>query len=73
MSTLTLRIENMHCGSCVRRVTQTLNSVPGTHAQEVRIGSARVAIEAAPETTLQALANAGYPAQLEPGGEPSGE
>jgi cation transport ATPase len=32
----------MHCGSCVRRVTQTLNAQPGTHAEEVRVGAARI-------------------------------
>lgn len=68
MSVLVLRIENMHCGACVRRVTQTLNALPGTHAQEVRIGSARVATQETVEQALQALANAGYPAQVESAG-----
>ncbi|MGC9198349.1 MAG: heavy-metal-associated domain-containing protein [Acidobacteriaceae bacterium] len=66
MSTLTLRIENMHCGSCIRHVTQTLNALPGTHADEVRIGSARVTTTAEPETLQQALTTAGYPTLVEP-------
>lgn len=68
MSTLNLRIENMHCGSCVRRVSQTLNSLPATHAEEVRLGSARIATEGEPEAALQALADAGYPAHIESAG-----
>lgn len=63
MANIALKIEKMHCGSCVRRVTQTLNAVPGTHADEVAIGSARVTTESAPGVLLQALEAAGFPAQ----------
>jgi copper chaperone len=65
MSTLTLRIDNMHCGSCIRRVTMALNGLPQTHAEEVRVGSARIVTEAAPEEIQQALTAAGYPATVE--------
>ncbi len=58
----------MHCGSCIRRVTQTLNALPGTHAEEVRIGSARITTSAEPEQIQQALTAAGYPAFAEPAG-----
>jgi copper chaperone CopZ len=68
MSTLTLRIDNMHCGSCIRRVTQTLNALPGTQAEEVRVGSARIHTSAAPEQIQQALTAAGYPAFVESAG-----
>jgi len=68
MSTLTLRIDNMHCGSCIRRVTQTLNALPGTHAQEVRVGSARIQTDAAPDQIQQALTAAGYPTFVESAG-----
>ncbi len=68
MSTLVLRIENMHCGSCIRRVTQTLNALPGTHAQEVRVGSARIQTEAAPNQVQHALTTAGYPSFIESAG-----
>lgn len=63
MVTVTLKIEKMHCGACVRRVTQTLNTLPGTHADEVAIGSARVTTDASPSDLLQALGAAGFPAQ----------
>jgi copper chaperone CopZ len=66
MSTLNLVIENMHCGACVRRVAQTLNALPSTHAEEVRVGAARIATEAAPTQIEEALRAAGYPAHIEP-------
>lgn len=65
MATLNLSIENMHCGACVRRVTQTLNSLPGTHAEEVQIGTARVSSEAEPKQIEEALRTAGYPAHIQ--------
>jgi copper chaperone len=55
----------MHCGSCIRRVTMALNGLPKTHAEEVRVGSARIVTEAAPEVIQQALTAAGYPAIVE--------
>lgn len=65
MAIVTLQIENMHCGSCVRRVTQVLNALPGTHAEEVRVGAARVATEAPAAELAAALAGAGFPARAE--------
>jgi len=65
MAVLTLRIENMHCGACVRRVTAALNRLPGTQAEEVRVGSARVATTAPPAQLQEALSSAGFPAQVE--------
>jgi copper chaperone CopZ len=64
MATLNLIIENMHCGACVRRVTQTLNALPDTHAEEVRVGGARVQTEADPKQIEESLRNAGYPAHV---------
>jgi copper chaperone CopZ len=61
----TLRIENMHCGACIRRVTQTLQGVPGTQVEDVQIGGAHVESTAEPGVILAALAKAGYPAHLE--------
>jgi copper chaperone len=71
MSEFTLRIENMHCGSCVRRVSGLLASAGGGSAlevKEVRIGAARVLSNGGAEPVqlaLVALGNAGYPAHLE--------
>jgi len=63
-----LRIDGMHCGSCVRRVTQALAATEGVKVEEVLIGTARLnAAETAPvELAIAALAKSGFPAHLEP-------
>ena len=35
-----LQIDGMHCGSCVRRVTQALQQVPGATVDVVDVGHA---------------------------------
>jgi copper chaperone CopZ len=65
MNTLDLTIENMHCSSCVRRVMQVINALPGTHAEEVRVGAARVTTEADPAQIEESLRDAGYPAHVQ--------
>ena len=67
MATIALQIEKMHCGACVRRVTQTLNALAQTHAEGVQIGAARVITEAPVTVLTQALEAAGFPAQVAPG------
>jgi len=64
MATLNFVIENMHCTSCVRQVMQTINALPGTHAEEVRVGAARVSTEADPAQIEDALRNIGYPSHV---------
>ncbi len=64
MPNLQLEIEKMHCGACVRRVTQTLNALPATHASSVQIGGASVETEADPTSVVQALGAAGFPARV---------
>lgn len=64
MPVLELQIEKMHCGACVRRVTQTLNGLPGTHAESVQVGAAKVTSDSDPDRILSALDAAGYPARL---------
>ena len=68
MAVLTLQLENMHCGSCVRRVTQVLNALPETQANEVQVGMARVTTSAAPAVLQEALSSAGFPARVESSG-----
>jgi copper chaperone CopZ len=68
MSEFTLRIDGMHCGSCVRRVSQALAATEGLVVEEVRVGAARLAsaTEPAPvENAIAALAKAGYAAHLD--------
>jgi copper chaperone CopZ len=71
MAEFTLRIDGMHCGSCIRRVSQALASAQGVEVKEVRLGAARLNTgkdveDAAPvDLAIAALAKAGYRAQLE--------
>ena len=68
MSEFTLRIDNMHCGSCVRRVTQALAATPGIQVQEVLVGKATLTTTENPapiDLAVAALVKAGYPARLE--------
>lgn len=68
MAEFTLHIDGMHCGSCVRRVTQALSSVAGARVEEVRIGAARLNMpEDNPnvDAAIASLAKAGYTARLE--------
>ena len=65
----------MHCGACIRRVTQSLGAVPGAEVEEVRLGAARVQVpDIGNAQTSQAeisdaliagLAKAGFAAQIE--------
>ena len=68
MAEFILRIDGMHCGSCVRRVTQALNSAGGVEVEEVRIGAARLKSpenEPSVDAAITALAKAGFTARLE--------
>ena len=67
MKEITLRIDGMHCGACIRRVTQALQSVNGAEVEEVRLGAARVKLtEASDESALLAsVAKAGFSAHQE--------
>lgn len=67
MAQVVLRIDGMHCGSCIRRVTQALRSVSGVKAEEVRVGAARLEIQdsANTEAAIAAVSKAGYSAYQE--------
>ena len=68
MAEFTLRIDGMHCGSCVRRVTQALSTTTGVEVKEVRIGAARLQSmddDAPLDAAIASLARAGYSARLE--------
>ncbi|HEY2861673.1 MAG TPA: heavy-metal-associated domain-containing protein [Terracidiphilus sp.] len=71
MSEFTLHIEGMHCGSCVRRVSQVLAQTPGLDVKEVQIGAARLRSDQDPlpvDRAIAALAAAGYRAHPDPVG-----
>lgn len=68
MAEFTLHIDGMHCGSCIRRITQALSSTEGVQVEEVRIGAARLKSsgENPPiDAAIAALAKAGYTAHRE--------
>ena len=68
MAEFTLKIDGMHCGSCVRRVSQTLAATEGMVVNEVRLGAARVTSPRDPapvNLAIAALAKAGYTAHLD--------
>ncbi|MGA2349918.1 MAG: heavy-metal-associated domain-containing protein [Terracidiphilus sp.] len=68
MAEYRLRIDGMHCGACVRRVTQALTSVEGIVVNDVRVGEVRLSATDEPatiEVVIAALGKAGYAAQLE--------
>jgi len=68
MPELTLKIDGMHCASCVRRVSQALASVPGVVVNDVRVGEARLAALQVPppvDQVVDAIAKAGFAAHLE--------
>ena len=68
MSEFTLKIDGMHCGACVRRVTQALTAVEGVVVNEVSVGSARLSTDLASapvDLAVAALAKVGFAAHLE--------
>jgi len=68
MQEFMLRIDGMHCGSCVRRVTQALASVEGVAIIDVSVGAARLTSGKNPapiDLAVAALAKAGFTAHLE--------
>ena len=67
MAEIDLVIEGMHCGACVRRVSQALGTTEGLSVGEVRVGAARVTATDASsgtEAAVAALAKIGFKAHI---------
>ena len=63
---VTLRIDGMHCGSCIRRVTQAIGQAGPFEVKEVRLGAARFSAAAgSEEAAVSALAKAGFAARVD--------
>lgn len=63
MKHVTLHIEGMSCGHCLKAVTQALAGVAGTAVQSVRIGRAEVDLPAdgpVSDDLVTAVEEAGY-------------
>ena len=67
MAEFTLHIDGMHCGSCIRRVTQALTATEGLKVEEVRLGAARLSApsKAPVDLAIATLTKAGYTAHVE--------
>jgi len=65
--TLTLSIEGMHCGACVRRATTTLQGVAGVELDSVDVGLAKMKFnpeQATGEEITGALDRIGFTAHI---------
>ena len=65
--TLKFSIEGMHCGACVRRVTNALQAIPGVQVNSVQVGSAELEFNPAattPETIAAAVNGIGFTAKV---------
>lgn len=63
MERVSLTIEGMSCGHCVRAVDQALKGLPGVQVEQVEVGSAIVAYDPAsitPAQIEQAVSEEGY-------------
>jgi len=68
MAEFKLKIDGMHCGSCVRRVSQALSGTAGLVVDEVTVGTAKVTSAQDPppvDLAIAAVAKAGFTAHLE--------
>ena len=63
--TITLQIDGMSCGHCIRAVTNTLSSVEGVQVRSVAVGTAQIQANdgRAAKQALAALEAAGYQAR----------
>ncbi|GJH43699.1 heavy-metal-associated domain-containing protein [Pasteurella canis] len=68
MQKVTLKIEGMHCGGCVKSVTRILQELDGVEIAEVNLESANAEVTFEPsqvsiEELIEAVENAGFEAQ----------
>ena len=63
--TITLQIDGMSCGHCIRAVTNALSSVPGVQVRSVAVGTAQIQANdgRAAKQAVAALEAAGYSAR----------
>jgi copper chaperone len=64
---LSLSIDGMHCGACVRRVTEALQRTAGVQLGVVEIGSAQMAFDSAEtsaEKIVAAVNSIGFQARI---------
>ena len=68
MNTVELTVDGMTCNSCVTRVRRALESIEGVATVAVDLGAGRARVEGtfgpSASALINALTDAGYPAQL---------
>lgn len=71
MNSLTLAIEGMTCGHCVKTVRAALASIDGIQVTQLAIGSATIQVDetatsadAVAAAAVAAVSDAGYPARI---------
>ncbi|WP_413731830.1 heavy-metal-associated domain-containing protein [Sodalis sp. RH20] len=66
MNTVDLDVQGMSCGSCIAKVTDALNELPGVDAVEVHLTTGHVRVrgnfDQGNDPLLSKLQQAGYPA-----------
>jgi copper chaperone len=68
MEKLSLMLDGMGCGGCVKNVRKVLDAMPGVRIENVAVGSASFEFDpekASPQSVAEALAKAGYPVRRE--------
>lgn len=66
MEKVTLKVDGMSCGHCVKAVEKALTTVQGVSLEQLAIGSATVSFDPTRTTVgalIDAVADAGYDAQ----------
>ncbi len=67
MRHLTLEVDGMSCGHCIKAVHRALERVTGLIVRSVALGTVEIDLEVpgpAPDSVITALAEAGYPARV---------
>jgi copper chaperone len=65
---LSLKISGMHCGACVRRLSEALEKLPDVEIEDVQVGSARLRISGGKpdkEAVLGAIRKTGFELESE--------
>lgn len=69
MQPLTLQVEGMSCGHCLKTVTEALDRLDGVEVEMVQLGHAAVRydpVRVTPDAVAGAVSAAGYPATAAP-------
>lgn len=60
MERIELKIDGMHCGACVRRVTALISAVDGAKVESVEIGKTVISGDAPRQELIAAIESGGF-------------